>query len=160
MHYAAGAASTVFQMEMGMVDRGADISWLSQYPHEKEVLFPPLTGVQVLGMHVDGSTLVVEARLSLNLTAPTIEQVDRCEQHRGTHHGGTPRSLPVAPSPVHPFTSRRPPEQVLSRLKHSHLELLELLVDSLRFEGAPGAARRSQPRHARAPPPHTRGRRC
>ena len=37
-HYAAGAASTVFEMGMGMVDRGADISWLSQYPHEREIL--------------------------------------------------------------------------------------------------------------------------
>ena len=26
-----------------MIDRGADLSWLSQYPHEREVLLPPLT---------------------------------------------------------------------------------------------------------------------
>ena len=36
-----GDASTIFEMQMGMVDRGADLSWLSQYPHEKEVLLPP-----------------------------------------------------------------------------------------------------------------------
>ena len=29
-------ASTIFEMQMGMVDRGADLSWLSQYPHERE----------------------------------------------------------------------------------------------------------------------------
>ena len=29
--------STIFEMQMGMVDRGADLSWLSQYPHEREV---------------------------------------------------------------------------------------------------------------------------
>ena len=34
---------------MGMVDRGADLSWLSQYPGEKEVLFAPLTGMEVIG---------------------------------------------------------------------------------------------------------------
>ena len=28
----------VFEIQMGMVDRGADISWLSQYPHEQEIL--------------------------------------------------------------------------------------------------------------------------
>ena len=33
-------------MQMGMVDRGADLSWLSQYPHEREVLLPPLTGIE------------------------------------------------------------------------------------------------------------------
>ena len=29
-HYALGKASTLLELEMGMVDRGADISWLSQ----------------------------------------------------------------------------------------------------------------------------------
>ena len=42
---AAGDASTIFEMQMGMVDRGADLAWLSQYPHEREVLLPPLTGI-------------------------------------------------------------------------------------------------------------------
>ena len=38
MSYAAGGAlGLVFSIEQGMVDRGADISWLSQYPHEQEV---------------------------------------------------------------------------------------------------------------------------
>ena len=30
VHYSRGNASTVFEMEMGMVDKGADVSWLSQ----------------------------------------------------------------------------------------------------------------------------------
>ena len=37
----------IFEIQMGMVDRGADLSWLSQYPHEKEICFPPLTGLEV-----------------------------------------------------------------------------------------------------------------
>ena len=47
VHYAEGKASTVLELVMGMIDRGADISWLSQYPHEKETLLPPLMGLQV-----------------------------------------------------------------------------------------------------------------
>jgi hypothetical protein len=26
----------VFEFEQGMIDRGAELDWLSQYPHEKE----------------------------------------------------------------------------------------------------------------------------
>ena len=34
-----GDASTIFEMQMGMVDRGANLTWLSQYPHEAEGAF-------------------------------------------------------------------------------------------------------------------------
>ena len=34
-----GTVGIVFEIAQGMVDRGADISWLSQYPHEAEILF-------------------------------------------------------------------------------------------------------------------------
>ena len=57
-----------------MVDRGADLSWLSQYPHELEVLFPPLTGLEALSTEIDGSTLLVITRLSLNMASLTLEQ--------------------------------------------------------------------------------------
>ena len=44
----AGALGLVFEMHQGLVDRGASLDWLSQYPHEAEVLWGPLTGMQVL----------------------------------------------------------------------------------------------------------------
>ena len=34
--------------QMGMVDRGAQLDWLSQYPDEKEILLPPLTGLFIV----------------------------------------------------------------------------------------------------------------
>ena len=68
-------ASTIFEMQMGMVDRGADVSWLSQYPHEREVLLPPLTGLEALEHSVEGGVLVIQSRLSLNMAAHTLEQV-------------------------------------------------------------------------------------
>jgi len=40
-------------MRQGLADRGADISWLSQYPHEEEITFPPATGLQVTERAVD-----------------------------------------------------------------------------------------------------------
>ena len=82
VHYAQGGgwakegdAMTVMEFQMGMIDRGADLSWLSQYPHEREVLLPPLTGVEALSSDVEGEMLVVSSRLSLNLSAQTLEQV-------------------------------------------------------------------------------------
>ena len=51
MAYASGGgAGVVFEIQQGMIDRGADLSFLSQYPHEKEILFAPLTGLEVRGM--------------------------------------------------------------------------------------------------------------
>ena len=37
----------VFEFQQGLVNRGADVSWLSQFPGEKEILFAPLTGMSM-----------------------------------------------------------------------------------------------------------------
>ena len=50
-------------------------SWLSQYPHESEILFGPLTGIEVLDSRIDSTVVVVECAFSVNLTALTLEQV-------------------------------------------------------------------------------------
>lgn len=60
---------------MGMIDRGASLDWLSQYPAEGEILFAPLTGLELKSTRVMGSVLVVEMRLSVNLLNRTIEEV-------------------------------------------------------------------------------------
>ena len=65
----------VFEMLQGMVDRGAEISWLSQYPHEQEVLFAPLTCIEVQRSHVEGNMITITMSISINLLAPTIEKV-------------------------------------------------------------------------------------
>ncbi|KAK3271242.1 hypothetical protein CYMTET_20401 [Cymbomonas tetramitiformis] len=69
-------AAFVFEVQMGMVDRGADISPFSQYPHEKEIVFAPLTGMEVVGApRIKGRVIVVELRLNCNLSSQTIEQI-------------------------------------------------------------------------------------
>eukprot|EP01050_Picozoa_sp_SAG11_P015478 SAG11_NODE_2012_length_3924_cov_1.906667_1_plen_272_part_00 len=59
-----------------MVNRGAYLGWLSQCPHEKEILIPPLTGLEVLsqGRLADG-TLLFSMGLNVNLQSQTIEEV-------------------------------------------------------------------------------------
>lgn len=52
-----------------MVDKGADLSWLSQYPHEAEICFPPLTGLELRNTRIAGSILICE--LDPRLHAPS-----------------------------------------------------------------------------------------
>ena len=76
MQYAAsGGRGIVFEIQQGMIDRGADIGWLSQYPHEEEILFAPLTGLEVQSTSCEETVLVVGVSLSVNLSSLTIEQV-------------------------------------------------------------------------------------
>ena len=74
--YAKGnRLATILEIRMGMVDRGASVEWLSQYPSEREILFAPLTGLEVTGKKVDGQVLVVSVRLNVNMMSQTIEEV-------------------------------------------------------------------------------------
>jgi hypothetical protein len=94
----------LLEIEQGLIDRGADLKWLSQYPHEAEVLFPPLTGLEFLNFRVDeNGLLIVTVRPSVNLHSLTIEKV-------------------------------------IAKMKTSHLQLLDLLTEGLRFAGVPGPA--------------------
>ena len=36
-----GKVGMVLEVQMGMVDRGAELAWLSQYPAEREICFAP-----------------------------------------------------------------------------------------------------------------------
>ena len=58
-----------------MTDRGADVGFLSQFPHEKEILFSPLTGMEVESTSIEGDVLVVRAKLTVNMSSLTLEQV-------------------------------------------------------------------------------------
>ena len=48
--YAASARALVFKVRStSFMDRGADISWCSAFPGEKEFLYPPLTYLKPTG---------------------------------------------------------------------------------------------------------------
>ena len=50
---------------------GASISWISQYPSEQEILFPPLTALETTATRVEGTVIVVE--LAASMRAPEIQ---------------------------------------------------------------------------------------
>ena len=71
---AGASCPTLLELDQGLVSRGADVSIFSQYPHESEVLFSPMLGVEVVGTRVEGGVLVVQMRVTVNMTALTLEQ--------------------------------------------------------------------------------------
>ena len=67
---------------------GADLSWLSQYPHEAEVCFPPVLGLEVLtrpdgtpAKRMEGAVVVVELRPSV--ASSTMRRRQRAAQRLG-----------------------------------------------------------------------------
>ena len=68
MQYAGdGKIGIIFEIQQGMIDRGADLSWISQYPHEREITFTPLTGLEVQSTRVEGRVLVVGVRVGWSM---------------------------------------------------------------------------------------------
>ena len=117
----ADDTAILLEMQMGMIDRGADISWLSQYPHEAEVLWTPLTALEVTDYCVnEEGVLVVTMRPSSNLQAKTIEQV--VAKMQGSHlqlldlltsdlrFAGVPADVLVPLSTLEVKANRRDPE--------------------------------------------------
>ena len=75
----ATSVRVIFEIEVSQVDRGADISWLSQYPDEKEVLFNALSNLElVVKQHKlftdQGPVVVYPVRISANLRSKTLEE--------------------------------------------------------------------------------------
>ena len=68
LDYSGGGATpgSIFVIDFGMSSRGASIQWVSQYPHEEELLFPPCTGLASLGFSQHGvkRCIRVEAQVS------------------------------------------------------------------------------------------------
>ena len=48
-----GKPKILLEIDMGMIDRGADLDWLSMFKGEKEILFGPLTGIELRNARVE-----------------------------------------------------------------------------------------------------------
>ncbi len=74
------AMPVLFEIHVGDIDRGASLSFLSQYPNEDEILIPPLSYLEVIGEPFfentnKGDVTVYPARINCNLKSQTIEEI-------------------------------------------------------------------------------------
>ncbi len=114
-----GKAPMLLELSMGMIDRGAQLSWLSQYPGEREVLFAPLCGLEMLDTRVEAGVLVASLRISINLTTLPIEatlarmqrsHLDLCDLLLQDLHLKVPDAMLVGLSSHRDQAAHYPPE--------------------------------------------------
>ena len=78
-----GREATIFCLQLGKMSLGADVSWLSQFAGEKEMLFPPRTHLQIVGEpELKGGVSVITLRPTVFQNIRSIEQV---QEERKVH---------------------------------------------------------------------------
>ena len=82
----------LFEFEVGDVDRGASLSFLSQYPNESEILIPPLSYLEVTGEPFlepteKGDVWVYPARINCNLKSQVLLRERWKEREREREEG-------------------------------------------------------------------------
>ncbi|CAK0801860.1 unnamed protein product [Prorocentrum cordatum] len=76
--YAQGGdaqAAAIFEIQTGMIDRGADLAPISQRPRGEEICCPLPACAEVVGSRTQGGIPCIQARLNVNFSALTIDQV-------------------------------------------------------------------------------------
>ena len=73
---------TLFEIELDKFSIGASIAWLSQFEGEEEILYAPLTYLQVITLpqlvqHQGKELSVVRLQMTVNQKTATVEQVER-----------------------------------------------------------------------------------
>ena len=115
LHYAMrGAAKVLFEIRQGIVARGASVSWLSQYPAEAEILFPPLTALEMNGSRVDGAVIVVELIASMR----------------------PPESIETGHDDIQRFERERAAARIGEQRRRKHLQHLQNERDAAREDAA------------------------
>ena len=73
--YAGSDRSSIFEIEVGEIDRGADISEFSQYPQEQEHVIPPLSHFEIVRVRREGNVNCYQLKLNVNLRALTLAEL-------------------------------------------------------------------------------------
>jgi tetratricopeptide (TPR) repeat protein len=73
--YAGSERSSIFEIEVGEIDRGAFIGEYSQYEEEEEHLIAPLAFFEIMGKRREFGVNVYALKLNLNLHTQTLEEL-------------------------------------------------------------------------------------
>ena len=86
LDYSGGAqtAGSVLAIAFTEAARGASVQWLSQYPHEEELLFPPCTGLSCRSSVVEGHKRVLSVTAQVSTACPNVSDIDTPEHVPGT----------------------------------------------------------------------------
>ena len=69
-------AGSIFAIDFDMASRGAEIDWLSQFPHERELLFPPCTMLECTGYFMRGAKRLVMVRATVSTAMPDTSGIE------------------------------------------------------------------------------------
>jgi len=91
LKYSGKAKGSIFELEFTMTSRGASIQFLSQFPHEEELLFPPRTAFQCIEHTPYRSTHLGSKRI----VKVSVQISTRCEDTSQIVH---PTTVPGQPA--------------------------------------------------------------
>ena len=85
---ADGKKATIFELQLGKASLGAEVEWLSQFPHERERILPPWTHLEVVGTPTvrEDDVTVVELRPTVFQNVRTVEEVTRARREEIKAH--------------------------------------------------------------------------
>jgi hypothetical protein len=79
-----GAVGSIFAICFTEASRGASVQFLSQYPLEEELLFPPCTGLSCVGSVQAGRKRVLSVAVSVSTACPDVSEIATPDHVPGT----------------------------------------------------------------------------
>ena len=67
--------STIFVIPFDMASRGASVQWVSQYPYENELLYPPFTCLTCESVEIKNGIKYLHVRAAISTACPDVSQI-------------------------------------------------------------------------------------
>ena len=95
---------TILELDFDIAGRGADIQFLSQYPEEKEWLWPPCTSLTCSrgSVRYDGAKTIVNVRAAVTQKGPDVSRIATSQTDRHPFNSSSrlsSKTFPRTPPP-------------------------------------------------------------